>query len=143
MVIVYTTEAWLDPAEFTDVLHRSGLAERRPVGDAERIRRMVKNASIIVCARTTEGRLVGVARSLTDFAFCCYLSDLAVDRAWQGQGIGRELIRKTHGAAGGDDVTLLLLSAPAVTGYYPHIGLDHLDNCYGVLRTVNQGKAPE
>jgi ribosomal protein S18 acetylase RimI-like enzyme len=136
MIIVYTTEAWLNPAEFADILHRSGLAERRPVGDAERIRRMVENASIILCARTTEGRLVGVARSVTDFAFCCYLSDLAVDRAFQGQGIGRELIRRTHGAAGGDQVTLLLLSAPAAMGYYPYIGLDRLDNCYGVLRAV-------
>ena len=138
MVILYATEEWLDPAEFIDILHRSGLAERRPMGDAERIRRMVKNASIIVCARTTEGRLVGVARSVTDFAFCCYLSDLAVDRAYQGRGIGRELIRRTHGAAGGDEVTLLLLSAPAAMDYYPRIGLDHLDNCFGVLRSVKE-----
>jgi predicted N-acetyltransferase YhbS len=99
---------------------------------------MVENASIIVCARDLERRLVGVARSITDFAFCCYLSDLAVDRAWQGRGIGRELIRRTHGAAGGDEVTLLLLSAPATMGYYPHIGLDRLDNCYGVLRAVRE-----
>ena len=138
MVILYASEEWLDPAEFSDLLHRSGLAERRPVGNPERIRRMVKNASIILCARTTEGRLVGVARSLSDFAFCCYLSDLAVDRAYQGQGIGRELIRRTHGAAGGDKVTLLLLSAPAAMGYYPHIGLDRLDNCYGVPRVARE-----
>ena len=136
MAIVYTTEEWLKPAEFVDILHRSGLAARRPVDEPERIRRMVENASIIVCARDLGGRLVGVARSLTDFTFCCYLSDLAVDRAWQGQGIGRELIRRTHAAAGGDHVTLLLLSAPAAMGYYPHIGLDRLDNCYGVLRAV-------
>ena len=139
IVIVYTTEEWLEPAEFVDILHRSGLAARRPVDQPERIRRMVKNASIIVCARDAERRLIGIARSLTDFAFCCYLSDLAVDRAFQGRGIGRELIRKTHGAAGGDDVTLLLLSAPAARGYYPHIGLARLDNCYGVLRPTGQG----
>jgi ribosomal protein S18 acetylase RimI-like enzyme len=138
-VILYGTEEWLEPAEFTDVLHRSGLAARRPVDDPDRIRRMVKNASIIVCARTPEGRLIGVARSITDFAFCCYVSDLAVDRAFQGRGIGRELIRRTHGAAGGADITLLLLSAPAALGYYPHIGLARLDNCYGVLRPVSQG----
>ncbi len=136
MVILYATEEWLDPAEFTDILQRSGLAARRPADDAQRIRRMVKNASIIVSARTTDGRLVGVARALTDFAFCCYLSDLAVDRDFQGRGIGRELIRKTHGAAGGGDVTLLLLAAPAAKSYYPHIGLPRLDNCFGVVRNV-------
>lgn len=138
VVILYATEEWLEPAEFTDLLQRSGLGERRPVDDPERIRRMVKNASIIVCARTTEGRLVGVARSVSDFAFCCYLSDLAVDRAFQGRGIGRELIRRTHGAAGGDDVTLVLLSAPGAMSYYPHIGLPRLDNCFGLLRPVRE-----
>lgn len=138
MVILYATEEWLEPAEFTDLLHRSGLAARRPVDDSDRIRRMVKNAGIIVCARTTEGRLVGVARSVTDFAFCCYISDLAVDRDFQGRGIGRELIRRTHGAAGGKDVTLLLLSAPGAMSFYPHIGLPRLDNCFGLLRPVHK-----
>ena len=102
---------------------------------------MIDNANLIVCARDEAGRLIGVARSVTDFSYCCYLSDLAVDRALQRQGIGRELIRRTHEAAGGqDDVTLLLLSAPNAMSYSPKAGLDPLPNCFGILRRSHPGR---
>jgi predicted N-acetyltransferase YhbS len=132
--IRYGIEENLDPAEFVDVLERSGLAARRPVDEAERIRAMVENANLTVCARDDGGALVGVSRSVTDFAYCCYLSDIAVDRALRGRGIGRELIRRTHEAAGGEPVTLLLLSAPAAMAYYPKVGLTKLENCFGTVR---------
>ena len=72
---------------------------------------MLAHANLIVTARQ-DGRLVGFARSLTDFCWCCYLSDLAVDKACQGQGIGKRLIEETRKAAGGAITTTLLLSAP-------------------------------
>ncbi|MEK7258051.1 MAG: GNAT family N-acetyltransferase, partial [Bacteroidota bacterium] len=75
----------------------------------------------IVTARLA-GKLVGVARSLSDFAFCTYLSDLAVDVDFQHKGIGKELIRRTWEAA--PLAKLILLSAPAVTTYYPKIGME-------------------
>ena len=134
MSVRYGIEENLDPAEFVDVLERSGLAARRPVDEPERIRAMVENANLTVCARDDRGVLVGVSRAVTDFAYCCYLSDIAVDRALQGRGIGRELIRRTHEAAGGEPVTLLLLSAPAAMDYYPKVGLPQLDNCFGTVR---------
>jgi predicted N-acetyltransferase YhbS len=134
--IRYGIEDNLEPAEFVDILERSGLAARRPVDEPERIRAMVENADLTVCARDDQGQLVGVSRAVTDFAFCCYLSDIAVDRALQGQGIGRELIRRTHEAAGGEPVTLLLLSAPAAMAYYPKVGLAKLDNCFGNIRRI-------
>jgi predicted N-acetyltransferase YhbS len=130
----YGIENELDPGEFVDLLRRSGLAERRPVDDPARIRAMTENADLIICARDDRGVLVGVSRALTDFAFCCYLSDLAVDRAAQGRGIGSELIRRTHEAAGGEPVTLLLLSAPDAMTYYAKVGLGRLENCFGTLR---------
>lgn len=134
--IRYGVEDSLSPAEFVDILKRSGLAARRPVDEPERVRAMVENADLTVCARDEQGRLVGVSRAVTDFAFCCYLSDIAVDRALQGRGIGRELIRRTHEAAGGRPVTLLLLSAPAAMAYYPKVGLTKLDNCFGITRKI-------
>ena len=97
MNVVYAVEDKLAPAEFVDILERSGLAARRPVGDPQRIARMLDHANLIVSARDG-GCLVGIARSLSDFAFCCYLSDLAVDRAYQGRGIGRRLIEETRTA---------------------------------------------
>jgi ribosomal protein S18 acetylase RimI-like enzyme len=134
LTVTYAIEKVLSPEEFVDVLMRSGLAQRRPVDQPDIIRGMVENAALTVTARDAKGMLVGVARSVTDFAYCCYLSDLAVDRAFQRQGIGKELMRRTKEAAGGDKVSLLLLSAPDGMSYYPKVGLQKFDNCFGVRR---------
>ncbi len=134
MTISYSTEDGLEPDEFVDVLRRSGLDQRRPVDNPDVIRGMVENADLIVTARDGDGRLVGVARSVTDFAYCCYLSDLAVDRDCQRQGIGKELMARTKEAAGGGKITMLLLSAPDGMEYYPRAGLEKFDNCFGVRR---------
>ena len=128
MSIEYGLEPELHPAEFIDVLTRSTLAERRPVDRPDVIRAMLKHAGIIVTARS-DGRLVGISRAITDFSYCTYLSDLAVDQAYQGRGIGRELIRRTHEAAG-LSTSLILLAAPAARTYYPHIGLQKHDSCW-------------
>jgi GNAT superfamily N-acetyltransferase len=131
-MIDYGLEPGLAADEFIDILVRSTLAERRPVADRPTIDRMLANADIIVAAR--DGlRLVGVSRAISDFGFCTYLSDLAVDQAYQGQGIGRELIRRTHQAAG-RGTTLILLAAPKAESYYPHIGLARHDSCWTIPR---------
>ena len=95
-MIIYALEPDLRPDEFIGVLKRSTLAERRPVDNPEQIGAMLKHASLIVTARDERRRIIGVSRALTDFGYCTYLSDLAVDREYQGRGIGRELIRQTH-----------------------------------------------
>jgi GNAT superfamily N-acetyltransferase len=108
--------------QFTELLNRSGLAERRPVEDPECIAGMLENADLTVTAWDGDC-LIGIARSVTDLVYCCYLSDLAVDRGYQGKGIGRELIAHTQ-AELGPRCTLILLSAPGAVTYYPEIGMD-------------------
>lgn len=120
--ITYQLEPNLSVEEFIDCLVRSTLAERRPVDCPETIAGMIQNADVIITARSVEEKLVGVSRAITDFSYCTYLSDLAVDQAFQGMGIGRELIERTHAAAGHGTI-LLLLAAPAAESYYPHIGM--------------------
>ncbi len=88
---------------------------------------MLANANRIITARE-DGKIVGVARSVTDFAFCTYLSDLAVDQTYQKSGIGKELIRLTHRAA--PQAKLILLSAPAAVNYYPRIGMKRHEHCF-------------
>jgi len=128
MTVDYQLEPSLSADEFIGVLQRSTLAERRPVHDHERIELMLRNADVIVTARASEV-LVGVSRAITDFSFCTYLSDLAVDIEFQKLGIGRELIARTHAAAG--RVTrLVLLAAPNARSYYPHIGMLPHDSCW-------------
>ncbi|MEO8497987.1 MAG: GNAT family N-acetyltransferase, partial [Planctomycetota bacterium] len=99
MEFTYQLEPNLTPDEFVDVLRRSTLSERRPVDDAATMQAMLAHADLIVTARAG-GLLVGVSRAITDFAYCTYLSDLAVDAEFQKRGIGKELIRRTHEAAG-------------------------------------------
>jgi GNAT superfamily N-acetyltransferase len=89
---------------------------------------MLENASLIVTARLA-GKLVGVARAISDFNYCTYLSDLAVDQAMQRCGIGRNLIEHVHRAAGLKTM-LILLAAPAARDYYPHIGMHPHDSCW-------------
>ena len=127
-MIDYQLEPELFVNEFIDVLIRSTLGERRPIDDRERIESMLRNADVIVTARSN-GRLVGVSRAITDFVYCTYLSDLAVDEACQKQGIGRELIERTHQAAG-LKTRLILISAPKARSYYPHIGMVPHDSCW-------------
>ena len=128
MTVTYQLEPQLPAEDFIDVLVRSTLAERRPVHDAETIRAMLQHADLILTART-DGLLVGVSRAITDFSFCTYLSDLAVDQKYQGQGIGKELIRLTHEAAG-LQTTLILLAAPKAQTYYPYIGMTKHESCW-------------
>ena len=93
---------------------------------------MLAHADLVVTARIA-GRIVGVSRAITDFAYCTYLSDLAVDAAEQRRGIGRELLRRTHDAAG-LHTTLILLAAPAAESYYPHIGMTEHPSCWTINR---------
>ncbi len=135
-MIQYQIEERLDPTEFLEVLKKSGLGERRPIDDFDRIVKMAENANLIVTARDN-GKLVGIARSVTDFVYCTYLSDLAVDLEYQHQGIGKKLILQTKLAAA--DATLILLSAPAATDYYPKIGMDKHDACF-ILNEIDNLK---
>jgi len=131
-MVSYQVEPDLAAAEFIDVLVRSTLAERRPVDRPDVIDAMLRHADVVVTARVS-GQLVGVSRAISDFSYCTYLSDLAVDEAHQGQGIGRELIRRTHEAAG-FDTTLILLAAPNARSYYPHIGMQRHESCWIIPR---------
>lgn len=127
--IVYAVENDLIADEFIDVLRRSTLAERRPVNERARMETMLKNANLIVTARDGAGLLVGVSRCLTDFSFCCYCADLAVDAACQGQGVGARLIEESKRAAG-DLAHFFLLSAPAAVGFYEKIGMKRHPACF-------------
>jgi len=122
MSIRYETTRVIGEEEFVDLLKRSTLAERRPVDDPKCIKAMVAHADL-VCTAWDGEKLVGVARSVTDFEYCCYLSDLAVDAAYQKQGIGRELIRLTQSRLG-SKAKIILLAAPKAEGYYARIGFD-------------------
>lgn len=120
--IHYSARRTVTPTQFVDVLERSTLAARRPVEDSLAIALMLGNADLMVTAWHGEA-LVGIARSVTDYGYCCYLSDLAVDRRLQRRGIGRELVRRTRTRLG-PRCRIILLAAPAAMDYYPRLGFE-------------------
>ncbi|MGB5875517.1 MAG: GNAT family N-acetyltransferase [Bacteroidota bacterium] len=123
MDIQYLVNKEITVDEFIDVLNRSTLGERRPVDDPECMKGMLEHADLTLTAWDRE-KLVGVARSVMDFHYACYLSDLAVDTAYQRQGIGKYLINMTQEQLG-PKCKLILISAPAANEYYPKIGFEH------------------
>jgi GNAT superfamily N-acetyltransferase len=130
MEIEYSSSRQPTPEEVAELYRRAEL--RRPVDDLDRIGRMLQNANLTITA-WYGNRLIGIARSLSDFSFATYLSDLAVDPDYQRSGIGRELVRLTREAAG-EESMLLLLAAPSADSYYPHIGFQHETRAWAMRR---------
>ena len=130
ITVEYRHNCPLNPLDIVRVFDKSGII--RPTNDLPRITRMFAAPSLTLSA-WVDSTLVGVCRSLTDFAYCCYLSDLAVDNQYQGLGIGRELVRRTE-ALIGEEVSLILLSAPGAMSYYPTLGFELASNAYLVRR---------
>lgn len=126
--VIYRSNVKISADEFIELLKRSTLDARRPVDDKDRIQRMLDHGNILITA-WRQNQLVGISRALSDFAFCCYLSDLAVDEAFQRQGIGKKLIDETHKVAG-HQTMLILLAAPAAARYYPKIGMEQFTDCF-------------
>ena len=122
--IRYAVEPDLDVDDFCRVLLESGLGATRPTGDKARMQQMLTEAGLVVTARLDgpERTLLGVARSITDFAWCCYLSELAVSASAQGLGIGKGLIDETRRLLG-PRVSLILASMPESVGFYERIGM--------------------
>lgn len=131
MNITYKSDLTPDTQLIIDLYNSSGI--NRPTADHARIAKMYANSNLVVTAWDGE-KLVGIARSLTDFCFACYLSDLAVLKEYQKEGIGRRLIAKTKEVIGAQTM-LLLLSAPAAMDYYPKVGFDKVENGFIINRS--------
>jgi ribosomal protein S18 acetylase RimI-like enzyme len=119
LTIEYRLGNDIDLDAFIDVYRRSTLGERRPVDDRSRMKQMLESANLMVSA-WDGATLVGIARSLSDYCFATYLSDLAVDVKVQRCGVGRELVRRTREAGG--RATVFLFAAPSAIDYYAKIG---------------------
>lgn len=130
-MIVYRTGNNLDVDAVIELYKSCSLGARRPSDDRGRMAAMVANANLVITA-WDEDLLVGISRSVTDFVYATYLSDLAIRESYQKRGIGRELIRLTQ-EAGGPKTRVILLSAPAAVNYYPRIGFTRHDSAWTIL----------
>ena len=128
MNIEYKINPLISVSEFIDILKRSTLSERRPVDDIKTIKGMIENADIIITA-VIESKIAGIARAVSDFHYCCYLSELAVDKDYQHRGIGKNLIselkKQLH-----KNCKIILLAAPNASEYYPKIGFTKQESAW-------------
>ena len=128
MKIEYKINEPITADQFIELLINSTLGERRPVDDRECMDGMINNSNLTASA-WHDGKLVGIARSMTDFHYACYLSDLAVRKDYQKMGIGKQLQIQTQNMLG-PRCKLILIAAPAANDYYQHIGYSHNDRCW-------------
>ena len=133
--VIYAREPGLTIFEFRRLLVKSGLGSTRPVGDESRLAAMLTAADMILTARVDEpgNALVGVARCITDFAWCCYLSELAIAPSAQGLGIGKGLLDEARRQLG-PAVTLILISVPEAVGFYERAGMARVPHTFWYRR---------
>lgn len=130
MKIDYKYDIIPNTKDIIELYESSGI--NRPTNEWDRITKMYKHSNLIISA-WDNSKLVGVARSLTDFCYCCYLSDLAVRKEYQNRGIGKTLLELTRQRIG-EQTMLLLLSAPSAMEYYPKLGFTKVDNGFIIKR---------
>jgi len=130
MVITYRVNTKIEPHQLADVFKASGI--RRPYEDYNRMKKMLDNANLLVTAWDGD-KLIGVARALTDFSFCCYISDLCVIKEYQHKDIGHELVSQVQNFVG-EECSLILLSPSEAVDYFPRIGFTKADNAFIIQR---------
>ncbi|WP_304132590.1 GNAT family N-acetyltransferase [Ignavibacterium album] len=131
MEIIYKDDIMPDIDQIIDVYNSSGI--NRPINDKERIKKVYSHSNLILTAWDND-KLVGISRSVTDFYYCCYLSDLAVSKEYQNRGIGKKLIELTKNKIG-EQTALILISAPTAKDFYLKIGMQKIENGFIIKRS--------
>ncbi|WP_282801595.1 GNAT family N-acetyltransferase [Secundilactobacillus kimchicus] len=129
-MINYSATVKISSQQLIELFEDSGI--QRPTNDKLRVSRMINNANLLYTSWDGE-TLVGVARGFSDQAYCCYLSDLAIKKDYQKQGIGQQLIQKIHSDLG-PNISLVLTAAPTAKGYYPKVGFENIDSGFKLAR---------
>jgi len=128
MNIEYKINEPITSEQFVELLEKSSLAERRPIHNSECMEGVVKNSNLVVSAWHGD-ELIGIARSVTDFHYACYLSDLAVDQKYQKNGVGKRLLALTQEQLN-EECKLILVAAPDANSYYEHLGFENNPRCW-------------
>ena len=128
MIIEYKINEPIATDQFIELLANSTLGERRPIDDYQCMEGMISNSNLMVSAWHNSS-LVGIALSVTDFHYACYLSDLAISKEYQKSGIGKQLQILTQKQLG-TKCKLILIAAPAANPYYEHIGFTNNPRCW-------------
>lgn len=123
-------EERLSAHEYIDFLKRTNLGTQYPKERfPERIEKLVRNVSISLVARNDDNMVVGVLFGLTDYAYWLYVTDLGVDRAYERQGIGKQLMKTALDLAGGEkDIAVYLIANGNAVPFYENLGMKRADD---------------
>lgn len=122
-------EKRLSADEYIQFLKTTNLGSQYPKERfQERIAKLVKTVSISLVARNSEKQIVGVLFAITDFAYWMFVTDLGVAREYEGNGIGKALMKKAHEVAGGEkDVGVYLVANENAIPFYEKLGMKKSD----------------
>ena len=123
MTIIYAQEQRLAVEDYVAVMSGTTMRDNRPIGNPSRVAQMLAGSNLIVTARDADGTILGLARCMSDTAWICYCSDLAVKESAQGRGIGRGLLDKCAENLG-PRIGLVLVSYPESASFYVGIGME-------------------
>jgi GNAT superfamily N-acetyltransferase len=126
--ITYKIDVIPDIEQLVDLFNCSDYFPIKDKTDLTRIEKMFKNSNIVVTAWENI-KLIGLSRAISDFSYCCYLSDLCVRDEYKKKGIGKELVLLTKVTAG-DECKLILQSSPNAINFYKNIGMENIDSAF-------------
>lgn len=114
------------------LLEESALAHQRLIKGADAVQQMLEQSNLTATA-WVGGRLIGMARAITDFQQVCFLADLAVSEEFQLKAIGTTLQALIQQQLG-EYCQLVTLALPKSNRYYPKLGFQEHPRCWVLPR---------
>jgi ribosomal protein S18 acetylase RimI-like enzyme len=93
-----------------------------------------------VCFARDGARLVGAGRALADGVDCSYLCDVAVHPDFQGQGLGKEIIRRLRELSAGHR-KIILYASPGKEGFYATLGFRRMRTAMAIFSDQHKAAA--
>jgi len=138
MKIVYAKESNILVEEVIEHFNSCGYPHESDQFDDEQVEKLIAHSKLVVTARDN-GKLVGIAFSITDFTSTCFISDLAVRPEYRRHGCGEELVTRSHELAGGEKVRLVSVSNSNTVDYFKTIGMEKCDDVF-IIPPVHRDK---
>ena len=88
--VTFSEKKELQPEQLLKLLHQAPWAKHRTLEDA---REMLRHTDVVLCAWDGD-QLIGFGRVLTDFVYRATIWDVIVDKAYQRQGIGADIVQR-------------------------------------------------
>ncbi len=122
------------PTEAIVELYQAGGWWREAPAWRDVIPAMIRGSFCFLVAREAGGEVVGMGRVISDGVSDAYLQDVVVKRAYRGQGIGREIVRRLTERCHAAGITWIgLIAEPGTQAFYEPLGFAPLADYQAML----------